>query len=172
MTEPRLTTHDCHDCTTHYCQVSATTTEGSRSTAHDNDWFQSLIIYPGMSLLPPWQIPCAAVLDDVVCRLVRAHSHQLLHIHLDGSRLLTAAAVSQLAHHCPALRSVTLVGCSSVGSAAIRFLSRCCTQLEVLRVAGCALADADLNFDGGAADEAAQSIANSCSMLRSVSLSS
>ena len=42
----RATTHDCHDCTTHDCQVFTTTTEAGHSTTHDHDWFQSLIIIP------------------------------------------------------------------------------------------------------------------------------
>ena len=46
-TEPRLTTHDCHDCTTHDCQASTTKTEGSRSTTHHHRWIRSLIIFPG-----------------------------------------------------------------------------------------------------------------------------
>jgi len=147
------------------------------------------ICWHRLSLLPASQIPfpvgtaideltpCAKITDELVFRLAGAHGHQLLHVHLDGSRLLSAAAISKLAHCCPSLRSVTLVGCVGVGSAAIRFLSRSCTQLEMLRVAGCAAADADDGVDSAslecsAADTTVCSIAAYCPLLRSVSLSS
>ena len=46
-----LSSHDCHDCTTHDCQVFTTTTEASQSTTHDHDWFQSLIIFPELHVI-------------------------------------------------------------------------------------------------------------------------
>ena len=52
--DSRLTTHDCHDCTTHDCQVFTTTTEAGGSTTHDHDWFQSLIIIPEIGDANSW----------------------------------------------------------------------------------------------------------------------
>lgn len=150
--------------------------------------------FRGIFLLQPacWQrlvlaapvVSSAVVTDDVVCRIARVHGHQLLHIHLDGARRVGAAAVLTLAHTCYMLRSATMVGCVRVGSAAIRFLSRSCPKLEVLRVAGCAAADEDQRhredvpvsaanrLATSAADSAVHSMAGSCPLLHSVSLSS
>ena len=38
--------HNCHDCTTHDCQVLMTMTEANQSMTYDHDWFQSLRISP------------------------------------------------------------------------------------------------------------------------------
>eukprot|EP00928_Gymnodinium_smaydae_P071908 TRINITY_DN55381_c0_g1_i1.p1 TRINITY_DN55381_c0_g1~~TRINITY_DN55381_c0_g1_i1.p1 ORF type:complete len:612 (+),score=76.47 TRINITY_DN55381_c0_g1_i1:182-2017(+) len=128
-----------------------------------------------LPLALPSSIPCAMVTDDLVCRLVRTHGHQLLHVHLDGMRLIGPASVCKLAQQCPALRSATFVGCVGVGSMAIRFLCRQCPQLEVLRIAGCAAADVENGVDGStdvcAADATVRAVAASCPLLRSVSLS-
>ncbi|CAE8616974.1 unnamed protein product [Polarella glacialis] len=128
-----------------------------------------------LSLEAPAQIPMAAVTDQLICRLARAHGQQLIHVHLDGARLIGPAAVSHLALHCPQLRTVTLTGCVRVGSTAIRLLARSCPQLEVLRVAGCTTADYEdsnlVDARGSAADLAVCTIATSCARLRSVSLS-
>ena len=77
------------------------------------------------------------VTDELVCRLARLHGPKLLHVALDGARLLGPSSVSTLAYNSPQLQGFTATGCQGISFASIRFLCKSCPDLEILRVAGC-----------------------------------
>lgn len=86
--------------------------------------------------LTPSHLACV-VTDEVVCRLARLHGSKLLHVAVDGARLLGPSSVSTLAYNSPQLQGFTATACQGISLASIRFLCKSCPNLEILRVAGC-----------------------------------